>query len=291
MIENPLNNDLAAFAFKQNPIAMMILDENAMLLNINFAFEQLTGYSKTDSLGKSISFFDSNRNEISLYELFFNKCVKLKDDENFEIYIHCKDDIHLLVRVHFKAITYEDKLYSIFTLEDIREEKRILEHYQHLAMHDALTGLANRILLKDQFQMAEYRATRYQQKMALLLCDINGFKAYNDKYGHDFGDEVLQTIAKKFRELLRNNDIVARYGGDEFVLILEDIDFEDTIDKIVQKIKDIFPISIMHHGQVCEISMSIGRACFPDDGSSFDQLIQVADKDMYKEKKRFYTID
>lgn len=291
MIEKHLTSDLAALAFTQNPIAMLILDENATILNINSALEQLTGYNQIDCLGKSISFFDSSHNETSLYDICLQKSVESNDENSLEIYIRCENDTHLLVRKHAKAMIYDGQQYTLCTLEDIMEEKRMLEHYQHLAMHDSLTGLANRTLLKDQFQMAEYRAKRHQQKMALLLCDINGFKAYNDKYGHDFGDEVLQIIAKRLKELLRNNDIVSRYGGDEFVLILEDIAYSDTIAQIVKKIKDTFPITVMHDGQACEISMSIGSACFPADGSDFNQLIQVADKDMYKEKKRFYSAD
>ena len=291
MIVKQLTNELAALAFTQNPIAMLIVDENATILNINFALEQLTGYKEIECLGNSISFFDSSNNETSLYDICLQKSVESNDETSLELYIRCKDDTHLLVRKHAKAMMYDGQEYTVCTFEDIMEEKRMLEHYQHLAMHDSLTGLANRILLKDQFKMAEYRATRHQQKMALLLCDINGFKAYNDKYGHDFGDEILQIIAKKMKELLRNNDIVSRYGGDEFVLILEDIEYSDSIAQVVTKIKDTFPISVMHDGKACEISMSVGRACFPVDGSNFNQLIQVADKDMYKEKKRFYSAD
>ena len=284
MIEQNFVKDLAAFAFMQNPIAMLILDENDTVLNINCAFEQLTGYNEIDCLGKSISFFDSDRNEISL-----QKILEPKDEYNLELYIHCKNDTHLLVRTHKKKMIQDEEQYTVFTLEDIMEEKRMLEHYQHLAMHDSLTGLANRVLLEDQFQMAEYRADRHHQKMALLLCDINGFKSYNDKYGHDFGDEVLRKVAKRLETLLRRNDIVSRYGGDEFVLILEDIAYTDTIAQIVMTIKAAFPITVMHGDTACEISMSIGSACYPVEGKTFHQLIQVADRNMYEEKKRFYS--
>lgn len=286
MIQKNLTKDLAAFVFMQNPIAMLILDENATVLNINCAFERLTGYSEIDCLGKPISFFDSDRNEISL-----QKTLASKDEYNIEIYIHCKNDTHMLVRAHTKNMIHDEEQYTVFTLEDIMEEKRMLEHYQHLATHDSLTGLPNRVLLEDQFKMAEYRADRHQQKMALLLCDINGFKAYNDKYGHDFGDQVLRKVAKRLEELLRRNDIVSRYGGDEFVLILEDIEYSDTIAQIVMNIKAAFPITVMHGDTRCEISMSIGSACYPIDGKSFHQLIQVADRNMYQEKKHFYRED
>ena len=291
MIEKYLTKDLAAFAFMQNPIAMLILDENATLLHINCAFEELTGYNEIDCLGKSISFFDSTKDLISLSELCLQETTMTKDRTYFEIYIRHKNGEDILVRKHVKTMIHDDTKYTVCTFEDIMEEKRMFEHYQHLAMHDSLTGLANRVLLEDRFEIAEYRADRHQKKMALLLCDINGFKTYNDKYGHDFGDEILRKVARRLEELLRRNDIVCRYGGDEFVLVLEDIEYSDTIAQIVMTIKAAFPITVMHGHEACEISMSIGSACYPVDGKTFHQLIRVADQNMYQEKNRFYNED
>ena len=288
MIEKRSTDELVAFAFMQNPIAMLILDENATIISINCTFEQLTGYNEIDSLGKSISLLNSNKNRVPLREQCLREMPHLNDKSNFEIYIRSKSNKDLLVRKHLKTIIYEDKKYIICTLENIMEEKKMLEHYQHLAMHDPLTGLANRALLEDRFEMAEHRATRHQKKMALLLCDINGFKTYNDRFGHDFGDEVLRRVAKRLESLLRRNDIVCRYGGDEFVLILEDIAYSETIAQIVIAIKAAFPIIVMHGSEACEITMSIGTAAYPEDGRTFHQLIRVADKNMYEEKSRFY---
>lgn len=289
MINKQITNELAAFAFKQNPIAMFIVDENARIVNINCAFEQLTGYNEIDCLGKPLSFFDSNKNATSLQEACLQQNAASNGSMMFEMYLSSKYNDQVLVRKHSNTMIIEDKKYTVCTFEDIVEEKRKLEHYQHLAMHDPLTGLANRVLLEDRFEMAEHRATRHQQKMALLLCDINGFKAYNDKFGHDFGDEVLRSVAKRLETLVRRNDIVSRYGGDEFVLILEDIAYSETIAHILMAIKAAFPITVMHGDTPCEITMSIGTACYPSDGRTFHQLIRVADQNMYEEKKRFYS--
>lgn len=289
MTTKQITYELAAFAFKKNPIAMLIIDENASIVNINYAFEQLTGYNEIDCLGKPLSFFDSDKNSTSLQE----SCLQKNSDSNesmmFEIYLSSKYDDHVLVRKHSKTMIIEDKKYTVCTFEDIMEEKRKLEHYQHLAMHDSLTGLANRVLLEDRFEMAEHRATRNQKKMALIVCDINGFKSYNDRFGHDFGDEVLRSVAKRLQELLRSNDTVCRYGGDEFVLILEDIAYSETIADILIPIKAAFPIILMNGNTECQITISIGAACYPKDGKTFHQLIRVADKNMYEEKKHFYT--
>lgn len=289
MTQKQISNELAVFAFMQNPIAMLILDENSSIVHINCAFEQLTGYNEIDCLGKPLSFFDSDKNPTSLHDICLEENSVPDESMMFEIYLSSKYDDHFLVRKHSKTMIIEDKKYTVCTFEDIMEEKRKLEHYQHLAMHDSLTGLANRVLLEDRFEMAEHRATRHQQKMALLLCDINGFKSYNDKFGHDFGDEVLRRVAKRLQELLRRNDIVCRYGGDEFVLILEDIAYSETIAQILIAIKAAFPITVMHGDTACQVSMSIGTACYPADGRTFHQLIRVADQNMYEEKSRFYA--
>lgn len=298
MTEKYLANDLAAFAFMQNPIAMLVLDQNATILNINYAFNQLTGYNEIDCIGKSISFLKSNRNETSLYDMsgrniMYSEQDKRKSvqDKTLEMYLLCKNDVHLLVRKNSKHIISDDKQYTILTFEDITEEKKALEYYQYLATHDSLTGLANRVLLEDKFKKAQDRATKSHRKMAILLWDINGFKHCNDKYGHEFGDTVLTVVANTLEELHRPDDTIARYGGDEFVVILEDIEHSDQVAHVIARIKDSLPVTIMHGDKVCQINMSVGSACFPENGNDFNTLVQVADEEMYKDKKHFYNID
>jgi len=285
MKEKNAVNSFADFTFTQNPIAMLVLDENATILHINYAFNQLTGYNEIDCLGKCISFLESNQNKTSWYDMCDSNTIQSLEDKNLEMYLLCKNDVHLLIRNNRKHIISDDKQYTILTFEDITEEKRILEYYRHLATHDSLTGLANRTLLEDNFKKAHDRATKSYQKIALLLCDVNEFKHCNDKYGHDFGDTVLTVVANTLEELLRPNDTIARYGGDEFVLILEYIDHSDQIAHIMTRIKADFPVSIIDGETVCQISISTGGACFPDDGNYFDALIQVADQNMYKYKQ------
>lgn len=291
MLENDFVGDFSAFAFTQNPIAMLILDENATILQANLAFSALTGYKEFDLLGKHISLLKSTRNDTSLYDTCYRNTMLPEQDSSCEIYVLCKNNEHLLVRKRSKNSMSGAKAYTIFTIEDITEQKRILEHYRYLSTHDPLTGLANRVLLYDNFKKAKERAIRNHKKMALLICDINEFKQCNDSYGHDFGDTVLIEVAKTLEELLRANDTVTRYGGDEFVLILEDIGHIDQISKIVMTIKAAFPIIIMEDEQACQVDMSIGSACFPDNGNNFNEMIQIADQNMYQEKKYFYGSD
>lgn len=282
-------DDLAALAFIQNPISTLILDENATIIKTNFAFDKLLGYSENDLLGKHISLFESNRNESSLHDACYKNTMQPEHENSCEIYVLCKNDVHLLVRKNSKNIISHGKQYALLTFEDITEQKYILEHYQHLATHDVLTGLANRVLLHENFKKAQHRAIRSHQKMTLLVCDINEFKQFNDRYGHELGDCVLKAVAKTLEKVLRANDTVARYGGDEFVLILEEIDNSNQINHIITKIKAAFPVTCINDKEEYEINLSIGSACFPDDGYSFNQLIEIADKNMYQDKNDFYN--
>jgi diguanylate cyclase (GGDEF)-like protein/PAS domain S-box-containing protein len=290
MIEKNFFNDFAAFAFMQNPVATIILDEKATILKTNLAFNELSGYTETDLLGKHISLLEPDQNHNFSYDTCDRGTIHSLSYSSLGLYIQCKNDIHRLVCNKRKDIISHGTSYTILTFEDITEQKRILEHYQHLAMHDSLTGLANRVLLEDNFKKAKNRAIRNHNKMALLLCDINEFKQCNDEYGHDFGDGVLKVVAKTLKKLLRVNDTVARYGGDEFVLILEDIDHSKEIATIVSKIQAAFPLTVTESGKSCQINISIGSAYSPDEGNNFNELIQVADTNMYKEKKYFYGL-
>lgn|GEM_PF-3168024 len=286
-----LADDIAVLAFTQNPIAMLILDENAIILKSNVAFNELAGCDEIDISGKHISLFESDRNETSLYDTCYKNTMQSEPDNSCEIYIFCKNDVHLLVRQMSKHIIDKGKEYTILTFADITEQKRILEYYQHLSTHDPLTGLANRVLLHDNFKKAKQRAIRNNKKMALLVCDINEFKQFNDSYGHDLGDNILKIVAQTLEEVLRANDTVARYGGDEFVLILEDIAHSDQIAQIITKIKASFPVNCINSEENYKINMSIGCAYFPDEGYSFNELIKIADQNMYQDKKDFYSSD
>lgn len=288
VIEENLVNDITALAFIQNPIPMLILDENCTILKTNLALNELTEYDEIDLVGKHISFFEFTQNEALLDEISYTNTKLSEQDIHCDIYIRCKYNKHLLVRKNSKNIMNDSKEYTIVTFEDITELNSILEHYQHLSTHDPLTGLANRVLLHENFTRAQHSAIRNDQKMALLVCDINEFKQFNDNHGHDLGDNILKRVAKTLKQLLRVTDTIVRYGGDEFVLILENIDDLNQVTKVITKIKEAFPISYINAEENYKIHMSIGSACFPDEGYSFNELIKIADQNMYKEKKSFY---
>lgn len=155
---------------------------------------------------------------------------------------------------------------------------------RHLAQHDALTGLPNRLSLQERFSLATQYAKRNKHKVAVMLVDLDRFKELNDSRGHAAGDEALISLAGRLRTTVRGSDTVARLGGDEFVVLAADLDQRDAVRPVIDKIGDIIGIPISAGGGAWTLSASIGVAFFPDDGTRLEDLLKLADAAMYTDK-------
>ncbi len=155
---------------------------------------------------------------------------------------------------------------------------------RYLALHDSLTGLPNRRLLKDRFRQAIAGATRHRKPLALLLLDVDGFKWVNDKLGHAIGDRFLVSMVRRLTAGIRGVDTACRYGGDEFVLLLPEIDRPETAADVATKIRDRLGIPYLISGYHISISVSIGAAVYPFDGRNYEELLNYADGAMYRSK-------
>lgn len=284
------SKELSSLAFMQNPLAMLITDEKGNILNINDAFTQLTGYSEIDIVDQKMSLLKSGEYNHSFYKSFFEKLLQT-GKHHLEIYNKCQDGSLKLMNERIVKIKTNEMVYYLITLEDITERKKLAERYQHLATHDPLTGLANRTLLEDRFKHALLNAQRTSKKLAILMCDLNKFKQLNDTYGHAFGDIALKSVAHKLSDYVRASDTIARFGGDEFTLILEQVEDRHDIEKFIDSLKVNFPMPLTCRDEVCEVNISIGYACFPDDGVTFNQLVHHADTKMYEEKNNFHKTE
>ncbi|WP_419710911.1 diguanylate cyclase domain-containing protein [Pseudomonas sp. NFX224] len=174
-------------------------------------------------------------------------------------------------------------------VRDITEEKASASYLRHLAHFDPLTGLPNRLVLEERLSEALERARVSATRVALVFVDLNGFKAINDHYGHAAGDRVLITTATRLKKILRATDTVARIGGDEFVVILQDLppggSLQDEARSICQKIfVELSPPMTIGSDQR-HIGTSLGVAVFPDHAPSMDRLIHIADLAMYEAKR------
>lgn len=167
------------------------------------------------------------------------------------------------------------------------ERKRYERHLFRLANHDALTGLPNRRMFLEYIKRWLLRAERWQRTEAIMFIDVNGFKKVNDSLGHDIGDELLVQIAARLKIGLRASDMLARYGGDEFIVHLDlgaEVDRE-SCQQVAEKISNLFNAPIQLAGNEIATGLSIGIAFYPDDGKDLAELIQKADEAMYVAKR------
>ncbi|DAB30582.1 MAG TPA: GGDEF-domain containing protein [Sulfurimonas sp. UBA12504] len=158
------------------------------------------------------------------------------------------------------------------------------EKLRYSSMYDSLTGLANRQNLYDKLQYITANSNRHKNKFALLFLDLDNFKSINDTLGHHIGDALLKVIAIRLKSVLRENDLVARIGGDEFIVILSDIKNEESILEGIEKILSIFKKEIIVKGKILKSSTSIGCALYPDDSKDINELMKYADMAMYSAK-------
>lgn len=154
----------------------------------------------------------------------------------------------------------------------------------HLANHDALTGLANRNLLNDRLSHAISQTARQRGQLAVLFLDVEEFKAVNDTYGHEIGDGILKRAAERLRACVRAGDTIARMGGDEFVLVLENIDGQIDVDHVIDKIKTGFEQPFYVDTESIKLGITVGSAIYPENGTDMDALIRYADCSMYRNK-------
>ncbi|MEQ6292282.1 diguanylate cyclase domain-containing protein [Vogesella sp. GCM10023246] len=161
----------------------------------------------------------------------------------------------------------------------------LLRKAQYLADHDPLTGLPNRRLLYDRLQQAMVMAAREQRQLAVLMIDVDQFKAVNDRHGHAAGDQLLQQVAQRLTHCLRSSDTACRLGGDEFVVILPELKGEDPAPRVVAKIQHALAQPYLLGQHALAISTSIGVALHHDRQQTADELLQQADSNMYRNKQ------
>ncbi len=276
---------LAAKVMENDSNAILICDKNSNIVLVNPAFCEITGYSREEVIGKNPSILQSGRQSKEFYREMWNSILNENGwkgeiwnrRKNGEIYPEFLS-ITTLRNEHGEITNFV----SIFT--DITRQKDIEQKLAHMAHHDALTGLPNRTLFIDRLEHAIEHNRRDRQQVALMFIDIDGFKQINDKHGHDIGDRLLKDIAEGISAEIRKSDTLARIGGDEFVIILEQIHNIENVTAIADNILKLFRQPFMIEGIACNVGVSIGIAVHPDDSDHADDLVKKADTAMYHAK-------
>lgn len=168
---------------------------------------------------------------------------------------------------------------------DITEHKLMMQRMSHMALHDTLTGLPNRASFTEHLNQAIVLSQREHHALAVLFLDLDNFKPVNDRYGHAIGDLLLQQVANRIRQCLRDADVVGRIGGDEFVVLLQNIHHVANAQQTAEKICECLSIAYEVDGKILHIGVSIGIALYPLHGNNAMQLVRYADEAMYEAKK------
>jgi diguanylate cyclase (GGDEF)-like protein len=185
--------------------------------------------------------------------------------------------------------------YYVYIFSDMSERLAAQERIEFLAHHDPLTGLPNRLLLRDRAEQAQAQAARMQSRVALMFLDLDRFKTINDSLGHPVGDALLLAVVERLKTCVRDSDTISRQGGDEFIILLNDVRDSEAASRVADKIHQRMSEPILLANQSLISSFSIGIALYPDDGEDFDSLMQKADTAMYHAKEsgrnshRFFT--
>jgi len=171
-----------------------------------------------------------------------------------------------------------------YLMQALDETSRRAVAAQRVAHHDALTGLPNRLLLIKRLQLAIRNASRRHCQLALLFIDLDGFKLVNDRYGHTVADRLLSAVGARIAAGVRCEDIACRYGGDEFIALLSNLDDAAIAGSVAEKIRQHIGESYLIDGMKIHVTASIGLAIYPADGEHYDALLNRADAAMYRDK-------
>lgn len=265
--------------------AIMVSDMDGNIRLINPAFSRITGYQAEEVIGKNPRILQSGRQSPEFYQQMWKEIL----DKGFwegEIWNRRKNGT---VYPEWLIITtikneHNEITHYVSTFLDITERKDFEVKLEHLANHDPLTGLPNRLLFIDRLSHAMQISKRSQSKSALIFIDIDGFKPVNDTHGHNVGDALLQEIAVRLQDCVRTSDTVARVGGDEFVMIIENIADIDAAITIAEKALLLMRKTFVFDDLECHVGASLGISIYPDDSEDLDELTQQADAAMYHAK-------
>lgn len=286
----------AAQVFSSTIEGVMITDSEATILDVNPAFCAITGYTRAQAIGNNPKFLRSGRHSVDFYA-GMRRSILTEGYWSGDVWNRRADGEVYPALMTISSVKDKDGVTTgyVYLFADITKSKQAEEQLAFLAHHDELTGLPNRLLLKDRLDQALLHAERNQSKVAVVFIDLDHFKNINDSLGHSIGDEFLKKVSARLKSNIRSNDTLARISGDEFVLVVKNSRSIKRIINVLNKVVEAFRVPFDLERHQILITCSIGVSIFPEDGASSDELIKNADAAMYRAKEdgrntyEFYT--
>ncbi|HAF44105.1 MAG TPA: hypothetical protein DCK83_03970 [Gallionellaceae bacterium] len=279
---------IAAVAFETQE-AIIVTDRDANIITVNRAFEEITGYSQEEVQGKNPRMLSSGRHEAGFYKQMWD-AINETGRWSGEMWDRRKDGGVYPKWLTITSVKHHDEVtHYVAVFVDISERKKAEEEIKNLAFFDPLTGLPNRRLLLDRLHLALGQSARSENFGALMFIDLDHFKVLNDTKGHEYGDKLLVEVAKRLNTCVRETDTVARFGGDEFIILLEglSLDQNDAVEqagRIAEKMRDALSRPYQLGDEQYQSSPSIGVVLFRGDLVTTEELLKQADLAMYKAK-------
>lgn len=276
---------LAAKVFENTAEAIVITDAQQRILSVNRAFCEQTGYSPDEVLGKLPGMLSSGHHDEAFYQNMW-AAINTSGHWQGEIWDRHKSGATYPCWQTINSVRDPagDITNYIAISSDITARKQVEAQIRHLAQHDALTGLPNRILLEDRIEQSLLQSTRRDLRVALLFIDLDRFKVINDTLGHAVGDELLEAVARRLQTCVRAEDTVARQGGDEFVIVAPDIGQMEDAAQVAQQVVAAMSSAFRVRDYELHITPSIGISIYPADGENVQTLMKNADTAMYEAK-------
>ncbi len=279
------NLHLAEKVIESSLEGIVITDADGIIESVNPAFTRLTGFSEEEALGNTPAMLSSGRHSKAFYAEMWQQ-IKKEGHWQGEVWNRRKNgevypELLTIAAIYDEGgeLTHYAALFS-----DISELKENEERIRSLAYYDPLTNLPNRRLFNDRLSVAISHAHRNQTKLAVLFVDLDRFKRINDSLGHAVGDQLLQEVTARLQKAIREDDTVARMGGDEFIILLSDVESVDAVVQVARRIIELMTESVVLGGRKLVVTCSVGISFYPDDATELSELVQNADTAMYRAK-------
>jgi diguanylate cyclase (GGDEF)-like protein/PAS domain S-box-containing protein len=272
-------------AFDNAPLGLALIDRDNRYLRVNHALCRMLGALESDLVGTTQERFGDAADNALEQAIQQDLAGGRRDAAQYERRYRAQDGRMLWALVSATLLaSNQDPQHFLVQINDVTERKRAEQELAHLAHHDALTGVANRAMLAEQVEHELAVARRRRMRLAVVFIDLDYFKHVNDSYGHEVGDRVLKELAARLTRSVRAIDIVGRMGGDEFVVVLSEVNDARDVVTLTDKLRQECARPLHFNGHEVRMAVSMGVSLFPDDAQDFRTLLRYADSALYQAK-------